>query len=355
MFVLEALLLTFMTTPLVRFLYPPELRSHFPSNGVFPPPMRKERPGAEEGVDEKQLSEDFPLRTRFTVVLDKIDHMPGIMAITQLIQPPVYDGDTTILDSDRTLQGGSQVSLDAFRLIELADRTSDVMKSSAPEILVQNDSMINIYKMFGELHDMPVSPSLSVVPFDDMASKVSDHAQSNVSHFIIVPWTWSSHAQSKSPAETVPDLGATTPGRSYIINPFDALFGTAPGIAGDKLNSAVHSHFVRGVFSQAKTDVALFVDRGSIPGECKTGGNAPHIYVPFFGGPDDRLALEFVVQLCMNPRVSATVVRITKTESETNLADVDEADERAINAAIETHGLSVMSVCRRPIGFFISI
>ena len=40
------------------------------------------------------------------------------------------------------------------------------------------------------------------------------------------------------------------------------------------------------------------------------------LFVPFFGGPDDRLALDFAVQLCANPRISATVVRVTKRDAE---------------------------------------
>jgi len=41
-----------------------------------------------------------------------------------------------------------------------------------------------------------------------------------------------------------------------------------------------------------------------------------HIFLPFFGGPDDRLALEFVVGLCRrNERLRATVVRLKKVES----------------------------------------
>jgi hypothetical protein len=39
-----------------------------------------------------------------------------------------------------------------------------------------------------------------------------------------------------------------------------------------------------------------------------------HIFLPFFGGPDDRLALDFVVQICANPRVRGTVVRLTKCD-----------------------------------------
>lgn len=39
-------------------------------------------------------------------------------------------------------------------------------------------------------------------------------------------------------------------------------------------------------------------------------------FFPFFGGPDDRLALEFVMQLCTNPGISATAVRISKGGTE---------------------------------------
>ena len=37
--------------------------------------------------------------------------------------------------------------------------------------------------------------------------------------------------------------------------------------------------------------------------------------MPFFGGPDDRLALDFVIQICANARIRGTVVRITKSDN----------------------------------------
>lgn len=56
-----------------------------------------------------------------------------------------------------------------------------------------------------------------------------------------------------------------------------------------------------------------------------------HVFLPFFGGPDDRLALEFVIQICANPRIRGTVVRITKCDvgKENNLVvpGVDSGNE----------------------------
>ena len=38
------------------------------------------------------------------------------------------------------------------------------------------------------------------------------------------------------------------------------------------------------------------------------------VFLPFFGDPDNRLALEFVLQICANPRMNGTVVRVTKCD-----------------------------------------
>ena len=37
--------------------------------------------------------------------------------------------------------------------------------------------------------------------------------------------------------------------------------------------------------------------------------------MPFFGGPDDRLALDFFIQICANARIRGTVVKITKSDN----------------------------------------
>jgi hypothetical protein len=72
----------------------------------------------------------------------------------------------------------------------------------------------------------------------------------------------------------------------------------------------MQSHFGRGIFSQSQTDVALFIDQGHELGAI----NAQHIFLPFLGGPDDRLALELVVQICSNPNITATVVKMLKKD-----------------------------------------
>ena len=356
MFVLEAVTLTFLTTPLVTALYPPHLRVRASSTGDTLQDVAGSESATSDSKSRGGDDEGLPQKTRFTVILDKIEHLPGMMALTQLIQPPLpNDTDSTNISSGKTSTTGilaenalpslkkktREIFIDALRLIELSDRTSAVMKSSAADTLLHTDPLLAIFRMFGELHDLDISTSLSIVLYDDLAYSVADHAMNNASQLILLPWIPPS-APPHEPNET----SAITPrAATYTSNPFDALFGSRM----DKSASAIHSHFVRGVFAQAKTDVALFIDRGHAPGEARTAGSAHHIFLPFIGGPDDRLALDFVVQLCAKAKITATVLRVVKKEVDSSFKtpeaahlDNQAAEEAAAN--IRDHGLTVTSV-----------
>ncbi|KAL5501372.1 KHA1_2 [Sanghuangporus vaninii] len=409
MFVFEALLLTCLTTPTVLALYPPSKRARAVEIGPnyrtateeegkpdFKRKMSRAKDEWEDAVGE--------WKTRFTVVLDKIEHLPGMMALTQLVCPPCsYTKLKELSEKEMDIKKKAQevvkreegpharpsgkessnldslseslrsISVDAMRLIELSDRTSAVMKSTltaagSESHLLLTDPLLNVFRTFSELNGLEVSSSLSVVTFSDLAHRVADRTRDTGSDLVLVPWlppSQSSSVQSGQAAGTgagaappvLPTPNVTTP----LLNPFDMLFRTQSYSAdkfdahGPKAASVVHSQFVRSVFAQCKMDVALYVDRTTGSGidgvqsqERRHGrsGVGQHIFLPFFGGPDDRLALEFVVQLCANPRNSATVIRITKTDakSESESVSVSESDE----APSETNGEKGTKEMTRP-------
>ncbi|TFY78143.1 hypothetical protein EWM64_g5869 [Hericium alpestre] len=306
MFVLEALLLTFMTTPTVSFLYPPELRKHVTAAGSpYDNVNGRERDNETGGGESRpSITGSDVWKRRFTVVLDKIEHVPGMMALTQLVLPPPseYSAKETEASTGRPASPKSpqvNVEIDALRLIELSDRRSAVMKSSAVDALVHTDPALAIFRMFGELNGATVVPSLAIVPAEQLAATVAAHARTTGAHIVFIPWLPPSapvHVHAERPPTPIDEKDDRVPG------PFDPIFRPGPA---ERPASAQHSHFIRSVFAQADMDVALFVDRG-VP----LTGTHQHLFLPFFGGPDDRLALEFVVQLCANPRVSATVLRV---------------------------------------------
>jgi hypothetical protein len=258
----------------------------------------------ESGIDNRTVeikhNEESVTKRRFTVVLDKLEHLPSLMAITQLLRPPT---ESTPSQSPRN-EAEVPTHFAALRLIELADRPSDLLKSS--DALLHTDPLIAIYRTFAELNGLPVSASLSIEPFESLATSIAEHVRVVGTQLVLVPWLPSAAAQT--PPDNL-DSGA----QQDRGTPFDALFRVDH--SSSSASSLPHSHFVRSVFAQAGTNVALLIgQRAPFAAGVRDGQQRTHVFLPFFGGPDDRLALDFVMQLCANPCVSATVVHITKRD-----------------------------------------
>lgn len=334
MFVFEALVLTCLTTPMVLLLYPEHKRSRSSGTG---PDYQKPSDEAEGGQRKRRTSQDGddPWKTRFTVVIDKLEHLPGMMTLTQLVHPPTLLEKESSEDlkqmATRTSGSGSETAadspavIDALRLIELSDRTSAVLRANVADQLINTDPLLNVFRVFADLNDLSVSSSLSIVTFNDLASRVAARARDNDSQLVLIPWLPPSvamHTRSTDGGNPQTPGAGGGPGTmtsavlNQLSNPFDSFFRTH---SLDKSASIVHSQFVRSVFAQCSTDVALYIDRtysDSNEGHLiPKHGMDKHILLPFFGGPDDRLALEFVVQLCANPRISATIIRMSKSDT----------------------------------------
>ena len=298
MFVVHALILTFMTTPLVLLFYPAKYRTR---------QNNRKNAGDETATAVKRLS-DGDTKTKFAIILDKIEALPAAMTLSQLLSSPstsslLSSGRTSVnekpidakansSDSDHTLT--SPVTVGLLRLIELTDRTSAVLRSQeAASSFVYNDPVISVYRTFGQLNSLDVTANVSVVTQEQFPDTVAKHAYETGSQMTIIPWP----------------RGVTSIDEEHqkagVRNPFDGVFHKTTTV--DQTNSVIFSEFIRNVFSKSPSDVALFVDRGLNVGYV---ANNQHIFLPFFGGPDDRLALNFLGQLCKNPSVTATVVRL---------------------------------------------
>ncbi|KAK7047841.1 K(+)/H(+) antiporter [Paramarasmius palmivorus] len=390
MFVLEALLLTFMTTPLVTTLYPPEKRTRVDPTGPTFNNVADGTDAAEAGkhrgvrdklksitgrrsqqAEGSDIVDTSTMRwSNFTVVLDKMEHLPSMMAFTQLVktsnedtpvtsvhekkltdtsssEDPQIDSSSTKastagLDKAPRSRYTQRISLHPLRLVPISDRLlSTMMKSSSAidKTVLYTDPVVMVYRMFTTLNRLIVGePTVEMVNYEDKASSVVDFARREWSYgenadkgdmMVMLGWLPppppSHHREAGITAPQTPaahhNQPAPTPRSVHGYNPFEALFGkAAQGGNDDSVDSGrettMHAHFVRGVFAQAVkggVDVGLFIEQPLLPAESAE----QHIYLPFFGGPDDRLALEFVAQLCENPDVKATVVRMVKSDTHT--------------------------------------
>ncbi|KAL5527777.1 hypothetical protein ACEPAG_6578 [Sanghuangporus baumii] len=315
MFVLHAIVLTFITTPLTLLWYPESKRSRYgrvsKEKPVQPPPR-------DSGAT--QLPYDETMKTKFAVVLNRVEHLPAIMILTQLLQrhPPTKRASFgSISESDEKTVEHSipTVHLSALRLVELTERTSAVLRSQESAALAAADALLSVVRTCGRMYRLPVSGELSVVSSDGFSREVTSFINEQAAHMVVIPW--SLRPTSGPDASGEQNVSFTTPFPVGSYNPFEGLFSAASAVGS---GSVVYSTFIRKVFAESPADVALVIDRESSSPDVSNGIgdlDGHHLFLPFFGGPDDRLALELLVQLCTNPTVSATVIRIHVTEEST--------------------------------------
>ncbi|GAA5888283.1 hypothetical protein JCM16303_007260 [Sporobolomyces ruberrimus] len=315
-FVLEALLLTFAATPGTLIAYPAHLRR--PAVAVSSNQHAESIATAGDTVEskERQSSPQEYLK-RITVVLDKVESLGALFVFTHL------------LSTARARQAGgdgvparspSPISINPLRLVELTERLSGVLLASdAAAEHLKSDPLTLLYRTFARISagGGPGAISvregeLAVTQRDNFADTVKQKAASDQSDLVIVPWTLSQDEQ-----EQVSVIA------SYLPNPFEHLFGNSHSTnpsAATQPDSSLYASVLRDLFASATCDVGLFFDRGLSPASLSpslsSGGTT--VFVPFFGGSDDRSCLELALQLARrSPAVCVTVVVIQRAPEET--------------------------------------
>jgi hypothetical protein len=202
---------------------------------------------------------------------------------------------TTALGSKRPLE------VHGVRILELTERTSSVMKSSELEEYSYRDPVVNAFRTFAQLNNVAVSGGVSIVPEASYAETLTSTAADHFSDLILIPWS-----ESGTISET--------------------------GSADCAQTSGIQDSFIREILGEASCNTAVFVNRGfggpSIP-EPRTlsrtisgrslrsqrgaavqpiQDRSHHVYFPFFGGADDRVALRFALQLAQNSNITATII-----------------------------------------------
>ena len=179
-----AIILTLFTTPLTLWIYPSSIR--VPHDGAIARAAREAAATAGSEGTEIEKDDNFshfagilpsasanapgstlhpaqsPVSYRkFTVLLERIEHLPAIMTVAQLLQSP---------SSPTPGRRSFLPRIDALRLVELSDRTSAVMRGSEAMELLRRDALVKVFEMFGKLNRIVVSSG----PFRGAAIAVCD-------------------------------------------------------------------------------------------------------------------------------------------------------------------------------------
>ncbi|KWU41557.1 hypothetical protein RHOSPDRAFT_22743, partial [Rhodotorula sp. JG-1b] len=330
------LVLTIAATPLTLAFYPPH---HRPSNQATAAATLNGPSTSDE--DKRGLA--LAVRKRFTVVLDQLESFGAVMVLTHLLTTPRTQ-DTLVVstqqaasktatpdmsrsgsvarrvpDSDSDSKNRTPLTLIPLRLVELTERGSDVMLASAEAAShLAHDALVALYRTFASLlatNACVDKGEFAMTAAENWPETVARCAAETESDMVLVPWRIGGACEDKTEMGNVVE--------AFIPNPFEALFGNAASGSTPSAHASgapLFAAFLRDLFLEASCDVGVLLDGTSSTPSLAPPASNMHLFLPFFGGADDRACLELLVQLVrQNPMMSATVLVIARAGEPTEL------------------------------------
>jgi hypothetical protein len=345
-FVVMALVTTFATTPLTHALYPPWYQKKLESwkRGEIDWDGNRLTPENRDHDATLQMDLQKATSVKKLLVFLRLDSLSSMFTLINLL---TGDNSNAAVVKVHPSKGTESVSdnfnekplaVHGVRMVELSERTSNIMQISQLEDNVQ-DPVLNIFKTFGQINNVAVSGEVATVPVDSFSDEITTIASRNPSDMLLLPW---SETGSISESDT-PFLSTSNEG---------------------KFNSGPHAQFVINTLSTTRNAVGVFVNRGfggpvrkdrkpglhrtysgvSIASHREAVATLPvldrshHIFLPYFATADDRAALRFVLQLALNSNVTATIVHVHYDGSPTSAPEIsteDKAPQATTNSPVD--------------------
>ena len=331
-FVVMALVTTFATTPLVSVLYPPWYQKKLEAwkRGEIDWDTGRRRDSLDEDSQNSVQTEKLdaaPLR-KFLFFL-RLDSLPTTLAVIALLsggndqRPGDEHDEPTATESGGVSHQRSIITAHGLRLLQLTERDSSVMQVSEESELTPHDPVIGTFVASGTLYNIPTTGEVAISPEYYYASALSNKAHECSSDFMLLPW---SENGSLSDGATVSNEESKT-----------------------KLASSPLSSFVQQSFETAaeSTNVGVLVNNGimgTVAEGFNTLRNGLKIVVPFFGTPDDRLAVRLALQLVKSRAVHVVIQNIQ--HSQEAALDVQQIDEKSPHSTTFERGSAFLEALK---------
>ena len=266
-------------------------------------------------------------RAKSLLVYLRLDSMPTLLAFLSLLggkpedaqnrKHPRFDTTGPVNQSESLSpieRRKNPVEVHGVRLIELTERSSTVMKVAEVDEYSAFDPVLNTFRVLGQIYNLAVSGEVSIVPENSYADMLVSRAAEEDSDLLVLPW---SETGSMSEWQTI-----------------------SKDSVQHKLASDTYSNFVSRSLALARCNTAIFINKGfsgslkQRPSELtrRVSGlslrsnhrdtalpnldRSHHIFMPYFGGSDGRVALRLLLQLADNPRITATAVHFQSSNVE---------------------------------------
>ena len=207
-----------------------------------------------------------------------------------------------------------------LRMLELTERLSSVMKDSEVDDLSTRDPVVNAFHTFGQLNNVAVSGEIQLVPEGSYYETLSERASERNSDMILLPWSETGSFSEEVTANMMDTSQSAFSNSSY--NQFVTKFlDTVSCNAAILINNgfgALPKEDTQALH-QVRTNLSIRSHR--ILATAPLLNQSHHVFLPFIGGFDDRVALRFVLRLARNPNVTATIVHVKSVDGVSQRAD----------------------------------
>lgn len=345
-FVVMALLTTFLTTPIVSMLYPPWYQVKIEAwrrGGIDWDTGAPLSPSDSDDSAQKRSVEE--MRVGRLLAYLRLDSMPALLNLLPLFGGPAAAPTTKTGTEGRE----APVWVHGTRLLQLTDRDSSVMTVAQVSDFSSHDPVVNTFRTVARLHNLAVSGEVAVMPESRFAEALVGRAATLSSDFVVLPWS-ETGGMGDSPV-----LSTTT--------------------LEDRLTST-YSSFVKSVLDSCRCSVGVFFsrtdaasttvtaqesDRIKLVRRCSTGvlptgvPTAPmpdkphHIFLPYFGGEDDGWALRLVLQLCRGSDATASIMRVSASDADASrwsAGGVDPFDSAQSDLSADAAARVSFTTCR---------
>ncbi|KAK4221948.1 putative K+/H+ antiporter [Podospora fimiseda] len=324
MFVIMALVTTFVTAPLTSWLYPPWYQQKLDlwKKGKIDwdgNPILSEDGSGE--LEERYKQGDAVTRLLVYLRTDGLSSILGLVSLFTSASPDQVEG------SDEKAPALEQrpLKIQGYRLVPLTDRNSSVMKVSDIEDYASHDPIV---KAFGTstanntTRDVIVSGQIAVVPEESYADTLASQASKLNSDMVLVPWS-----ETGSVSEVQNYYGGSLKGTDALENKeFSELVAeifekgrylTSIGIYVDKgvfeVQTSKTEDKTAGITRQLTRDatgvsLAETQDLGAAKFHSADSRGGKLVRVLFRGGEDDLFAVRLGYQFAQNNKVHLEVV-----------------------------------------------
>lgn len=335
-----ALVTTFATTPLTLALFPPWYQKKLAAwkrgdidwDGTTINSEKNTGSAGDSVVGKEQWTD-----CRKLLVSLRLDSLPSIFTFVALLGGeksdttvakvhPRKDGKATGTETGKVpLIAQRPLEVHGLRVLELTERLSSVMKESEADDWSNRDPVVNAFHTFGQLNNVAVSGEVQFAPEAQYAAMLGERASDHASDMILLPWSETGSLSEVATAPFGEGSHATFSSASYNSFVYD-FFQSAPCNAAVFINSGFGAIPREEPRSLTRVTTNLSLRSNGLQATAPLRDLSHHIFFPYVGSIDDRVALRFVLRLARNPNVTATIVHVKGPGGDSTVTGMSKGD-----------------------------